>query len=55
MKSTNRFGKPGRRTLRARVAAAFQKIARAVDERTAHRKTVNFYCSSGAVWTRGLS
>jgi len=55
MKSTNRIGKPGRRTLRARVAAAFRRIARAVDERTAHRKTQDFYRSSGAAWTRGLS
>lgn len=41
--------------VRARVAAAFLKVTRAVDERTAHRKTRDFYRSSGAAWTRCLN
>lgn len=55
MNSTNRAGKPVRRTLRASVAAAFRKFARAVDKRTAHRRTQDFYRSSGAPWTRCLN
>jgi hypothetical protein len=42
------------RNLRARIAAAFQKIARGVDERTAHEQTRRFYRSSGAAWARSL-
>ena len=45
----------GRRKLRARIAAAFRKIARAVDERTAHRVTHSFYRSSGMAWARSLN
>jgi len=45
---------PARRSVRASVAAAFRRIARGVDERTAHRKTRAFYISSGAAWTRRL-
>ena len=55
MKSSKRVGKTLGFTLRARVAATFRKIARAVDERTAHRKTHDFYRSSGAAWTRSLA
>ena len=55
MKSKNRSGKRLGSTLRARVAATFRKIARAVDARTAHRKTQDFYRSSGAAWTRSLA
>ncbi len=51
---TGRAGSPTRRSLRARVTAAFGKIAHGVDERTAHRKTREFYRSSGAAWTRQL-
>jgi hypothetical protein len=49
------LGKSKGRKLRASIAAAFRKIARAVDERTAHRVTQSFYRSSGMAWTRGLS
>jgi len=55
MKIANHVGKLVRSKLRASVAAAFRKIARAVDERTAHRKTKDFYRSSGAAWTRSLN
>jgi hypothetical protein len=55
MKIANHVGKLVRLTLRARVAAAFGKIAGAVDARTAHRKTKDFYRSSGAAWTRSLN
>jgi len=55
MKIVNRVRKPIRLTLRARVAAAFARIAGAVDARTALRKTKDFYRSSGAAWTRSLS
>ncbi len=55
MNSPDRLGKPVRRALRARVAAAFRKIARATDGRTAYRKTLDFYRSSGAAWTLALS
>jgi len=43
-----------RLTLRARVAAAFARIAGAVDARTAQRRTNDFYRSSGTAWTRSL-
>ena len=55
MKIVNRVRKLARLTLRARVAAAFAKIARAVDARTAHAKTKDFYRSGGAAWTRALN
>jgi hypothetical protein len=55
MKIVYRPGKLGRFTLRARIAAAFAKIAGAVDARTANRRTTDFYRSSGAAWTRSLS
>jgi hypothetical protein len=55
MKIVNRVRKLVRLTLRARVAAAFARIAGAVDARTALRKTKNFYRSSGAAWTRSLN
>ena len=41
--------------LRERVAAAFAKIAGAVDARTAQRRTKDFYRSSGAAWTLSLN
>lgn len=55
MKIANRVRKLVRLTLRARVAAAFAKMANAVDARTAHGRTKDFYRSSGAPWTRLLS
>ena len=55
MKSKRRVGKMLGFTLRACVAATFRKIARAVDERTASRRTHDFYLSSGAAWTRSLA
>jgi hypothetical protein len=54
MKSTNRVRKAPRRTHRTRVAAAFHKYARGVDKHTAHRRTLDFYRSSGAAWAQGL-
>ena len=54
MKIVSKVRKLGRLT-RARVAAAFAKIAGAVDARTAQRRTNDFYRSSGAVWTRFLN
>jgi hypothetical protein len=47
--------KPKGRELRARVAAAFRKMAHAVGEPAAHRATQRFYRSSGMAWTRGLN
>jgi len=55
MRIANSVRKLVRLTLRARVAAAFAKIASAVDARTAHARTSNFYRSSGAPWTRSLN
>lgn len=55
MKRTRHAPETARPTLRARIAAAFGKIAGAVNERMAHRKTTEFYRSSGAPWTRGLN
>jgi hypothetical protein len=55
MKIASQIDKLVRRTIRASVVAAFRKIAGAVDARTAHRKTKDFYRSSGAAWTRCLS
>jgi len=55
MKIVNRARKLVRLTLRGRVAAAFARIAGAVDARTAFRKTKDFYRSSGAAWTHFLN
>jgi len=55
MKIVTKVRKQVRLTLRARVAAAFTKIAGAVDSRTAQRRTNDFYRSSGAAWTRSLT
>ena len=55
MKIVSKVRKLVRLTLRARVAAAFAKIAGAVDARTAQRRTMDFYRSSGAAWTRSLN
>ena len=55
MKIVSKVRNPVRLTLRARVAAAFAKIAGAVDARTAQRRTRDFYRSSGAAWTRSLN
>jgi len=54
MKSTNRVSKTARRSLRTRVAAGFHKYARGVDKHTAHRRTLDFYRSSGAAWAQRL-
>jgi hypothetical protein len=40
---------------RARVAAAFRKLAHGVDPRTAGDRTRSFYRSSGMAWSRSLS
>ena len=55
MKIGNTMRKIIRDTLRARVGAAFAKVASAVNVGTAHRRTIDFYRSSGADWTRSLS
>ena len=55
MKIASNLEKLVGRRLRARVAAAFRKMAGAVDARTAYRKTKEFYRSSGAAWTRCLN
>ena len=39
---------------RARVAAAFRKLAHGVDPRTAGERTRGFYRSSGMAWSRRL-
>ncbi len=55
MKIVSKVRKLVRLTLRARVAAAFAKIAGSVDAQTAQRRTMDFYRSSGAAWTRSLN
>jgi len=55
MRIANRARKLVRLTLRSRVAAAFAKIAIAVDARTAYARTKDFYRSSGAAWIRSLN
>jgi hypothetical protein len=42
------------RRLRARIAAAFRKMCRGVDARTALAQTYAFYRSSRAAWARCL-
>jgi hypothetical protein len=54
MKIVNRVRKPARLTLRGRVAAAFARIASAVDACKAQRRTRDFYRSSGFVWARSI-
>ena len=39
---------------RARVAAAFRKLAHGVDPHTASDRTRRFYRSSGMAWSRNL-
>ena len=55
MKIVSKMPRPGRLTLRARVAAAFARIAGAVDAGTAQRRTKDFYRAGGAAWTRSLN
>ena len=55
MKIVSKSGNLVRLTLRGRVAAAFARIAGAVDARTAQRRTKNFYRLSGAAWTLSLN
>jgi hypothetical protein len=43
------------RSLRARVAAAFEKFAHGVDPRTAGARMKAFYRSSGRAWAQSLS
>ncbi|HKU84928.1 MAG TPA: hypothetical protein VJV77_01175 [Casimicrobiaceae bacterium] len=40
---------------RARVAAAFRKLAHGVDPHTAGDRTRRFYRSSGMAWSRSLA
>jgi len=42
-------------SLRSQVAAAFKNIGKGVDAKIAYERTKDFYRSSGADWTRGLS
>lgn len=42
------------RAIRARVAAAFQKMARGVRRKPAYASTVAFYRSGGQEWTKQL-
>jgi hypothetical protein len=55
MKIAKRARKLTRLTLRARVAAAFAKIASAVDPRMAHARTKDFYRSGDTAWARSLN
>jgi hypothetical protein len=55
MKIANRARELTRLTVRARIAAAFAKIASAVHPRTAHARTKDFYRSSGKAWARSLN
>jgi len=43
-----------RSKLRARVAAAFRRIANGVSEQTARARTLAYYRSSGFEWARNL-
>ena len=51
----NRSAKRMLASARARVAAAFRKLAHGVDARTAGDRTRSFYRSSGMAWSRSLS
>ena len=42
------------RALRARVAAAFRRMARGVEGKAAYASTVRFYRSGGQAWARQL-
>jgi hypothetical protein len=55
MKIANRARNLTRLTRRERIAAAFAKIVSAVDPRTAHARTKDFYRSSGKAWARSLT
>ena len=39
---------------RRRIAAAFRRLARGVEERAAYANTISFYRASGQEWTRRL-
>ena len=54
MNSTTRIGKAVGRALRAQVPPPFRNFARAVDKRTVHQRSRDFYRSSGATWTCSL-
>ena len=51
----NRSAKRMLAAARARVAAAFRKLAHGVDPHTAGDRTRSFYRSSGMAWSRSLS
>ena len=40
---------------RRRIAAAFRRMARGVDQKAAYASTVEFYRSSGQEWNRQLA
>jgi hypothetical protein len=42
------------RALRAKVAAAFRRMAQGVRRKAAYASTVRFYRSGGQAWTRQL-
>jgi len=47
---------PGRHlNVRVRVLAAFRKIGKGVDAKTAYERTRDFYRMTGHPWTRGLA
>jgi hypothetical protein len=43
------------RQLRARVGAAFRKMAQGARRKAAYAKTVAFYRTSGHAWTRAFA
>ena len=51
----NRSAKRMLAAARARVAAAFRKLAHGVDPYTAGERTRRFYRSSGMAWSRSLA
>lgn len=47
-------GKLAAKRIRARVAGAFRRMARAAAGKAAYAATVRFYRSGGQAWTRQL-
>jgi hypothetical protein len=43
------------RAVRARVVAAFRRLAHGVEDAVAYARSVEFYRSSGHPWTRSLA
>jgi hypothetical protein len=53
-RKSTRTPRRARSNLRARITAAFSEMANGVDARTACDRTLDFYRSSGAHWTRNF-